>query len=116
MKSARILRESRRSAGLTQHALAARAGVPQPVVARIESGKSVPRVDTLDRLLRACGRSLEPAPVLGAGIDRSGIRELLALTPGERARLAAADARALDAVERAAKRAPRWATSAAGRS
>jgi predicted transcriptional regulator len=104
VNAARALKHSRRNAGLTQQGLALRAGVPQSVVARIESGKSVPRVDTLDRLLRACGKTLEAAPQLGIGVDRTGIRELLALTPGQRAQLATADARALGVVDRARRR------------
>jgi hypothetical protein len=101
MNAGRILRYARRRAGLTQQAVANMAGLPQPVIARIERGKSVPRVDTLDRLLRACGQTLEPENLLGVGVDRSEIRDLLRLTPGQRARLAAADARGLANVERA---------------
>jgi hypothetical protein len=100
MNAGRILRYARRRAGLTQQAVANMAGLPQPVIARIERGKSVPRVDTLDRLLRACGQTLEPENLLGVGVDRSEIRDLLRLTPGQRARLAAADARGLANVER----------------
>ncbi|MGA9159830.1 MAG: helix-turn-helix transcriptional regulator, partial [Actinomycetota bacterium] len=53
--AARTLREARRGAGLTQRALALRAGIPQPTIARIEARTVVPRIDTLDRLLSACG-------------------------------------------------------------
>ncbi|MGH9027963.1 MAG: helix-turn-helix domain-containing protein [Acidimicrobiia bacterium] len=95
MKSARLLREARRRAGVTQRQLARGAGVPQPTVARIERGHVVPRVDTLERLLRACGITLEPAALAGTGIDRSTIRELLRLSPAERARLAVAEANSL---------------------
>jgi hypothetical protein len=56
----------------------------------------VPRVDTLDRLLAICGMALEGVPRLGAGVDRSTIRELLALSPVERLRVAATEARNLD--------------------
>jgi transcriptional regulator with XRE-family HTH domain len=93
---AAVLREARRRAGLSQRALARRVGVPQPTVARIESGATVPRVDTLDRLLAACGSSLAVRPSGGAGVDRTAIRAILALPPAERLRLAAADARNLD--------------------
>jgi hypothetical protein len=67
----------------------------QSEVARIERGTIVPRVDTLDRLLAGCGEGLEVRPRLGIGLDRTGIRELLALTPAERARLAVQEARNL---------------------
>jgi transcriptional regulator with XRE-family HTH domain len=100
MNSRRMLRHARRQSGLTQRALAQAAGVPQSTVARIELGRLNPRFETLDRLLRAAGQSLELAPELGRGIDRSLIRELLRLTPGERVRLAAADAEALRFIRR----------------
>jgi transcriptional regulator with XRE-family HTH domain len=80
---------------MSQRGLAAAAGVPQSTVARIELGRLSPRADTLERLLNAAGLTLAAEPARGAGIDRSQIRELLRLTPGERARLAAADAAAL---------------------
>jgi transcriptional regulator with XRE-family HTH domain len=96
MDAAQILRDARRQAGLTQRALARRAHVQQPTVARIESRAVVPRVDTLDRLLGACGLSLATVPRPGAGVDRTQIRDLLALSPRDRLRLAARDGRNLD--------------------
>jgi hypothetical protein len=53
-------------------------------------------VDTLDRLLAACGLALATVPRPGAGIDRTQIQDLLALSPGDRLRLAARDGRNLD--------------------
>lgn len=98
MDAARTLHLARRRSGLSQRELAGRVGVPQPVVARIESGRAVPRVDTLDRLLAGCGEALEARPRLGAGVDRTEIRELLHLTPAQRARLAVREARNVAAV------------------
>jgi len=82
--AARMLRHARRGAGLTQRALAAKTGVPQETIARIEAGRADPRVSTLDRLLEGCGYGLEHLPRLGIGIDRAQIRERLALSPDER--------------------------------
>ena len=96
MDAAQTLREARRRAGLSQRALARLANTQQPAVARIESRAVVPRVDTLDRLLAACGLALATVPRPGAGIDRTQIRDLLALSPGDRLRLAARDGRNLD--------------------
>jgi predicted transcriptional regulator len=79
-----MLRHARRSAGLTQRALAARTGVPQETIARIEAARADPRVSTLDRLLEGCGYGLEHLPRLGIGIDRLQIRERLALSPSDR--------------------------------
>jgi transcriptional regulator with XRE-family HTH domain len=67
----RMLRHARRRAGLTQRALAAKTGVPQETIARIEAGRTDPRVTTLDRLLEGCGFGLEHLPRLGIGIDRT---------------------------------------------
>lgn len=104
MDVARTLREARRQAGLTQRALAERARVPQATVARIESRAVVPRIDTLDRLLTACGFVLEGVQRPGLGIDRASIRRLRRLPPVERLRLAAQDARNLDRLLAEAKR------------
>jgi len=84
-----LVREARLAAGLSQRELARRAGIPQPTLSRIERGRASPRFDTLDRLLRACGKALEVVGRPGLGVDRSLIRERLRLRPGERARLAA---------------------------
>jgi transcriptional regulator with XRE-family HTH domain len=82
-----VLKEARTAAGFTQRDLAARAGVAQPGIARIERGRVSPTLDTLDRLLRACGKQLELVDRPGAGVDRSLIRERLRLSTTERARL-----------------------------
>ena len=75
---------ARTKAGMTQRSLAARAGVPQSTVGRIETGAIEPRIDTLLRLLHASGHDLELAARLGEGVDRAQIRERLALTPRQR--------------------------------
>jgi transcriptional regulator with XRE-family HTH domain len=64
MDAARVVREVRGRAGLTQRELARATGMFQPAIARIESGDVVPRIDTLVRVLAACRASLvvEPKP------------------------------------------------------
>ena len=47
------IKKKRATLGLTQNELAKRAGVSQPLVARIESGDVDPRVSTLQRILDA---------------------------------------------------------------
>ncbi len=96
MRSARLVAFARRSAGHSQRELAERSGIPQPAIARIEAGRTTPRADTLERLLRACGVELNLAPLAGEGVDRTAIRSLLALTPAERTRVAVEEARNLD--------------------
>jgi transcriptional regulator with XRE-family HTH domain len=83
-----FLKDARRTARLSQRELARRAGVAQPVVSRIERGHASPRFETLDRLLRQCGMSLELVERPGLGVDRTLILDRLRLTPGQRARLA----------------------------
>jgi transcriptional regulator with XRE-family HTH domain len=52
----RALRALRRRADLSQRQLAERSGVPQPTLARIESGRALdPRFRTVERLVRAAG-------------------------------------------------------------
>lgn len=82
MSAASLIRAARREAGLTQADLAARAGVPQSSVARLETPGSNPTVRTLERVLRAAGRRLE----LGAdpGVDETLIARNLRLSPAER--------------------------------
>lgn len=86
VNAARGLREARRRAGMTQRELAAKSRVPQPTIARIEAARAMPRVDMLDRLLKACGRELETGRILGIGLDRTLIRQMRNLSPPERAR------------------------------
>lgn len=104
MMAARLLRRARRRSRLSQRELARRAGVPQSTVARIELGAISPRTDTLDRLLRAADQTLSVEPLLGVGIDRTQIRELLKLSPEQRLKLAEADARGLAAFDAAVRR------------
>jgi transcriptional regulator with XRE-family HTH domain len=103
VNSGSTLALARRRAGLSQRALAEQVGVPQSVIARIERSGVVPRVDTLDRLLAGCGEALESRPRLGQGLDRTAIRQLLRLTPAERALLAVREARNLQRVVDAAR-------------
>ncbi len=84
MKAARVLRYARRRAGLTQRQLAEKTGVPQSTIGRIEAGTVDPRVKTLSRLIRACRFDLEVEPLIGEGVDRTLIREVLQMTPEER--------------------------------
>ena len=100
----RMLREARRRARLTQRELAAKSGIPQETIARIERGRADPRVNTLDRLLAACEFGLEVMPRLGIGIDRTQIQALLRLTPSERLEVAVANDRHFVELRRSIKR------------
>jgi predicted transcriptional regulator len=59
MDAGQFVREARNRAGLTQRALAGRAGVSQSLVARIEVGSVDPTFERLLQLVRACGFDLD---------------------------------------------------------
>ena len=59
MDAAATLRGARLRAGLSLRALARRADTSHATVRAYETGAKVPRVDTLDRLVRAAGFALD---------------------------------------------------------
>lgn len=70
MEAASLIRESRRRAKLTQRELADRADTSHATLAAYETGTKVPRVDTLDRVLRAAGFDPEVSLVTRPETDR----------------------------------------------
>ena len=87
MNPAATLKEARRTASLSQSALARRAGTSQATISAYESGAKEPGISTLERLLAATGHRLEvgdaPAvrPPTRAEIARRGrvLAEVLGL-------------------------------------
>ena len=71
---ASAIMDLRSRAGLTQEELARRMGTTQPVVARLESGRTRPSMRTLERLAEATGSrlliSFEPCDVKRPVIDK----------------------------------------------
>ncbi len=59
MDAARLIRTARRRAGLTLRELAQRARTSHSTLAAYEQGRKTPNVDTLDRILTACGFSVD---------------------------------------------------------
>ena len=55
--------EAREAKGLTQKELAERAGLKQSAVARLESMKATPQIDTLFKVLKPLGYTLAIVPV-----------------------------------------------------
>ncbi len=126
--AATLLRRARIAAGLSQRALAQRAGVVQPAVARAESGARDVTVHTLAALLRAAGSQLIDVPTvrgtvaaaaetirldIEAGDEDSAFREIVqisddlrAAAPSERVVLAFAPPRSTGD--------PRWDNLIAG--
>lgn len=56
---ASLLIRLRSEAGLSQAELAKRVGTTQSAIARMESGKVIPRLESLQKIARACGKKLE---------------------------------------------------------
>jgi transcriptional regulator with XRE-family HTH domain len=82
--SADLIREARLRAGLTQRELGQRVGRPQSQIARWERGRVEPSLETLRKLIRACGLELTYGL---ANYDDSYvpyIERLLELSPQER--------------------------------
>jgi DNA-binding XRE family transcriptional regulator len=100
MDIAYLLHQVRMREGLSQRDLADRAGVPRATVGRVEAGSIDPRWSTAVRLLEAAGYELMVVPRPGRGVDRSLIRELLALTPMERIEFGADAAAAVERFRR----------------
>jgi transcriptional regulator with XRE-family HTH domain len=88
LKAANVIRDVRRTAGLTQASLASRIGVPQSVIARLERPGSNPTWDTMTRILDATNHRFEMgrSPQTAVGLDLGQLRERLALSPAERLR------------------------------
>jgi transcriptional regulator with XRE-family HTH domain len=88
MESPRALvREMRLAAGLSQRALARRAGTSQPAIVRYERGAATPSWETLQRLAAACGRRLRLSAESAPEPDDVELAELLlGLTPEQRLR------------------------------
>lgn len=88
MTPAILVRDARRSAGLTQAQLAERLGTTQPVIARLERAGSNPTFETVASALAAAGHRLElRAKHVGLStVDEDLIRRQLALSPAERIR------------------------------
>lgn len=83
--AATVMLRARQAAGLSQRAAATAAGVRQPLISRIETGREQPSVPTLARLVAACGfglrLELEPHPDPG---DLALLESTLPLTPEQR--------------------------------
>ncbi|MEW6227592.1 MAG: helix-turn-helix transcriptional regulator [Bacillota bacterium] len=58
-KVADLLIKLRSHAGLTQKELAARVGTTQSAIARMESGTVLPNLESLYKIARSCGKTLE---------------------------------------------------------
>src|SRR5919108_6276368 len=86
MRSARLIREARLRAGLTQAELSERTGRDRSVIARWEQGAVAPSVETLVELVRACGFDLPLELVPRDPSDDERLRKNALLSPERRVR------------------------------
>jgi transcriptional regulator with XRE-family HTH domain len=89
LNPARLVRDARSRAGLSQRELARRACTSQSVVARVEGGRTQPSSETLARLLAGAGFELRAELVPRAVRDThmlGDVSRILALTPEDRLR------------------------------
>jgi transcriptional regulator with XRE-family HTH domain len=84
LRTGELVREVRAHAGLTQAELAARLGTSQSAVSGWERRHDVPRVDTLARILQACGFEADLTFRRHDDVDRAQLLGNLALTPRQR--------------------------------
>lgn len=77
---------ARRARGIPQSRVAADSGNPAANISAIETGRRVPRVDTLDRILRASGARLGVVPTVRAGALEASADIRRALGEGDRRR------------------------------
>jgi predicted transcriptional regulator len=85
--AAKLLREARSRAGLSQRALARRAGTSQSVIARIEAGQTSPTWDTFERLLMAADAEIHPQVEPRVVVDShmlDDVPRILRMTPEQR--------------------------------
>lgn len=100
-----LIRRARIDAEMTQAEVAARAGLTQSAIARLERGRANPTVATLDNVIAATGHRLilaaEPHRV---SFDEGQFLERLAMTPAERLANFTASSRNLGTLVRRARR------------
>lgn len=97
MVSASLLVQARRSSGLSQRALADRAGVAQQEIARYERGRVTPSLERLRALIAACGLELTFGLARADDSYDAQITDALTLAPALRLERAVDDAAAIRA-------------------
>lgn len=76
----------RKKEHMTQQQLAEKSGIKQPMIARIESGKTDPQLSTFKKLLDSLGLEIQVIPKLDKEVERDiefafGINELDGVKP-----------------------------------
>ncbi len=84
MKGNHLIAEARKRAVLTQAELASRVGTTQSAIARLERGRTVPTLERITQLVRACGFELEVRLVPQDDQEWTIAQTNKRLSPGER--------------------------------
>lgn len=84
MFSSDLIYIARRRAGITQAELGRRLGLPQSQISRWERGDVQPSLETLQRLVRACGLELTLGIANGDDSYDAFINRALDRSPGDR--------------------------------
>lgn len=79
-----LIREARRRAGITQAELAKRVATSQSAIARYERARAMPDLDTLYRIVEACGFELRLELGVPDPQREAAARSALERTPEER--------------------------------
>lgn len=103
MSPSLLVRGARLAAGLTQTELAARAGITQAQVARLEQPGANPTLHTVQRVLTATGHRLSVVQAADEA-DSTQIAERLALSPAERLATFSRSQKNLSRLARSARR------------
>jgi transcriptional regulator with XRE-family HTH domain len=77
-RSGAVLREVRRSAGLSQHELERRSGIASTLISAYENGRRVPGGDALIRLIEACGGTVDVTTSVDRGRNAAAQLEQVA--------------------------------------
>ena len=102
--AAALVRKARADAALTQAELAARAGLTQSAIARLERRGANPTIATLDNVIAATGhRLMLAAEPRQPSFDEGQLRERLAMTPAQRLANFTASSRNLGGLTRRAR-------------
>jgi transcriptional regulator with XRE-family HTH domain len=100
-----LIRHARTSAAMTQAELAARTGLSQSAIARLERAGSNPTIATLANVIAATGHRLSlSAEPHRASFEAGQLRERLAMTPAQRLANFTASSHSLGAMARRARR------------
>lgn len=103
MEAARLLRQARARAGLSQRDLARLSGISQPMISAIERGLQDPRHGTLERLLSSCGQELDLVLKAGEGVDATQFMGALELALRHRLQAAAESAVNMEKLRRSVR-------------